>query len=254
MKVDYVHVYQLNSSDSHVDAQGAAAGSATATQVVNSTGGTTYGYSSFGASNATAMDLISGFLTGQDQIDLTKLNVSGGVSIDYRSGMNVVQYGTTAGGGYLGQVDVTGPIAVSDVLTSSATTPFTLHTSLANQTLQGGAGNDTLIGAGGGDTLTGGAGADNFLFSALSASPVANHDTITDFNWAQGDVIDVSGIVSQAQAITVTAFDHHANELMLSYDSAHDVTTLMIDKSGDGVADFSLAINGHQSFSHGWIL
>ncbi|MEE3099385.1 MAG: S8 family serine peptidase, partial [Pseudomonadota bacterium] len=53
--------------------------------------------------------------------------------------------------------------------------------------LQGGAGDDVLIGGAGRDRLTGGGGADVFAFGGRWGA-----DTITDFNAAQGDVIDLS--------------------------------------------------------------
>ena len=251
MKVDYVHAFQLSSSAAHVTSAGVAAGTAHAAMAANTTGGTTYAYSTAGASAPGSFDLISGFLTTQDKIDISKVDGGGPVSIDYQSGLTVVQYAQGAGG-YSGQVELTGALATTDIITSKASTAFVLHTSLAGVTLTGGAGNDTLIGAGGGDTLIGGAGADKFVFSALSASPTSNPDTISDFNWAAGDIIDISGILPTA--MKVTAFDHHANEAMLTYDAAHDITTLSIDKNGDGVADFMLKINGHQTFDHGWVL
>ena len=61
-------------------------------------------------------------------------------------------------------------------------------------TLSGGGGDDTLIGGAGQDVLTGGTGADRFAWNSLGDSSVAAPDRITDFAWAQGDVIDVSAI------------------------------------------------------------
>jgi Ca2+-binding RTX toxin-like protein len=55
-------------------------------------------------------------------------------------------------------------------------------------TLIGGGGNDTLVGEAGNDRLTGGAGADHFRFSL----PTEARDTITDFNSALGDRIEIS--------------------------------------------------------------
>jgi len=62
--------------------------------------------------------------------------------------------------------------------------------------LDGGAGDDSLSGGVGADRLTGGAGADDFVFnSALSST---NRDTITDFNFAQGDRIELDNDVFAA--------------------------------------------------------
>jgi Ca2+-binding RTX toxin-like protein len=52
--------------------------------------------------------------------------------------------------------------------------------------LFGRGGNDSLNGGAGNDTLIGGAGADTFVFL-----PGGGHDTITDFNSSQGDLIDL---------------------------------------------------------------
>ena len=55
--------------------------------------------------------------------------------------------------------------------------------------LEGQGGNDRLDGRGGADTLTGGGGADTFIYATGGGA-----DTITDFNRAEGDKIDVSGV------------------------------------------------------------
>jgi Ca2+-binding RTX toxin-like protein len=59
---------------------------------------------------------------------------------------------------------------------------------LGNDTLNGGLGNDTLIGGVGNDLLTGGGGADRFVFNSRNEGI----DIITDFNFGQGDRIQVS--------------------------------------------------------------
>lgn len=62
-----------------------------------------------------------------------------------------------------------------------------------NDTLNGGTGNDVLIGGAGNDTLTGGGGADRFVFAETGA---ANVDTITDYQFSQGNVIDLSPLLN----------------------------------------------------------
>lgn len=54
--------------------------------------------------------------------------------------------------------------------------------------MNGGSGNDTLVGGFGDDTLTGSSGADTFVIGSLSR----RIDTITDFEWEQGDKIEIS--------------------------------------------------------------
>ncbi|MCK1528422.1 hypothetical protein IVB15_12010, partial [Bradyrhizobium sp. 182] len=62
-----------------------------------------------------------------------------------------------------------------------------------NNTLDGQAGNDVIQGRGGADTLIGGAGNDQFVFTAVSDSTIASHDTISDFVHG-ADLIDTSAI------------------------------------------------------------
>lgn len=69
-----------------------------------------------------------------------------------------------------------------------------------DDTLSGGAGNDTIDGGAGNDVLKGDGGADLFHFSKNSG-----HDTIVDFNPAEGDRIDLSGTgIFQFSQIKVT--------------------------------------------------
>lgn len=78
---------------------------------------------------------------------------------------------------------------------------------LSNDTLSGGSGNDTLIGsnpaewdsgAGEYDRLTGGSGADTFVLGDSFEAYYQNsgHATITDFDWSEGDTIQVFGTAS----------------------------------------------------------
>ncbi len=61
----------------------------------------------------------------------------------------------------------------------------------------GGQADDFLHGGEGADTLTGGAGRDTFLFAAASATV----DVVTDFNPAQGDVIDLAGVLNGSSVL-----------------------------------------------------
>ncbi|MBN3890622.1 MAG: calcium-binding protein [Nostoc sp. JL31] len=64
----------------------------------------------------------------------------------------------------------------------------TIVGSSANNVLNGGAGSDTLVGGYGADVLTGGAGADKFVFN----SKFEGIDIIKDFQWREGDKIQIS--------------------------------------------------------------
>ncbi|WP_052119962.1 calcium-binding protein [Inquilinus limosus] len=108
--------------------------------------------------------------------------------------------------------------------------------------LFGGDGIDTLNGGAGADTLTGGAGADNFVFSAAADSGVgyAKADLITDF--ATGDKIDLSEIVSGGTFIGSAAFGHHVGEVRAV--TAGFQTGIFVDVNGDGAADMQIRLSG----------
>jgi Ca2+-binding RTX toxin-like protein len=63
--------------------------------------------------------------------------------------------------------------------------------SMLADTLSGGDGNDILAGRGGEDTLSGGAGADVFAY----LNPNEGGDTILDYNFAEGDALDLSALL-----------------------------------------------------------
>ncbi len=89
-------------------------------------------------------------------------------------------------------------------------------------TLNGGGGNDILIGGLGVDTLTGGSGADTFRLT-----DTASADIITDFNQAQGDIIDLSFLITVAAGHNVSEYIQHSG------------TTLQVDLNGNvGGANF----------------
>ncbi|MEH6631922.1 MAG: DUF5801 repeats-in-toxin domain-containing protein [Halopseudomonas aestusnigri] len=63
-----------------------------------------------------------------------------------------------------------------------------------DDTLVGNGGNDTLIGGAGSDTLTGGAGSDLFLFYGQNVG--VDVDTVKDYDKAEGDILDVSDLIT----------------------------------------------------------
>jgi hypothetical protein len=67
----------------------------------------------------------------------------------------------------------------------------------SDDTLAGGAAADQLLGAGGADRLSGGAAADVFRFTEPSSAV----DMITDFDPAEGDVIDIAGVLNGTSAL-----------------------------------------------------
>jgi hypothetical protein len=70
-----------------------------------------------------------------------------------------------------------------------------------NDMLDGGSGDDTLIGGSGADTLIGGSGADTFKVAD-------GDDTIKDYNFADGDVVDISDVFEDGvDSLEVTSID-----------------------------------------------
>ena len=105
-----------------------------------------------------------------------------------------------------------------------------IHGLGGNDTITGGTEDDEISGGTGDDTLTGNGGADRFMFSFFDAG----NDTITDFNAAQGDVIDLSYLLIGFDAganindyITVTA-TRQAVLLTIDYDGDDSNTNDMV--------------------------
>lgn len=117
--------------------------------------------------------------------------------------------------------------------------------------LEGGIGDDRIQGSYGRDVLAGGAGADTFIFSnGDSAASAAGADRIRDFSRAEGDRIDLSAIDANGGAagdgafifVGTTAFSGAAGELRFT--TSTTTTLVEGDMNGDGVADFSLIVDG----------
>lgn len=99
-----------------------------------------------------------------------------------------------------------------------------------NDKLYGEAGNDVLVGSFGADTLTGGSGADRFMITAydgVSSGP----DTITDFSRSQGDILDLSDILSGND---VNVLQNSINNFVFARNSGAD-TIIFVSFDNDGV-------------------
>lgn len=84
----------------------------------------------------------------------------------------------------------------------------TLSGLAGDDSLDGGIGNDSLNGGIGNDTLTGGTGADLFFYNSLADGI----DTITDFNAAEGDKIQISASGFGGGLVAgIPLFDYNAN-------------------------------------------
>lgn len=115
----------------------------------------------------------------------------------------------------------------------------TLHGNAHGGLVDGGAGNDTIIGDAGNnilvgglghDVLTGGAGADTFVWKAGDAgtTDAPATDVVTDFNIAEGDKLDLSGLLGEG------AKDNLDNYLNVTHENGN--TVLNISTTGDSAS------------------
>lgn len=118
--------------------------------------------------------------------------------------------------------------------------------------LDGGTGNDWLEGGSGSDRTTGGGGADSFVFRAgdFGSAVPSGADQILDFSQSDGDrirldLVDADVLTAGDQAFTfvgTAAFSNVAGELRYEQDGTN--TYLSGDTDGDGVADFTIRLDG----------
>src|SRR5690606_27129776 len=129
-----------------------------------------------------------------------------------------------------------------------------------NDIVSGGDGDDSVSGSAGADVATGGAGADRFYFAAgsLVAPNSPQIDRVTDFNAAEGDVINLVGIdanttVSGNQAfVEVAAFTGAAGQFVLETHPGYCLA--LFDTNGDGTADLASRVGGVTDGVAGWVL
>jgi Ca2+-binding RTX toxin-like protein len=119
---------------------------------------------------------------------------------DYSASPSAVNVNLLTGRGSGGdaQGDVLG--GIENVVGSNQADTLTGNT--GSNVLAGGLGTDRLDGGRSHDTLTGGPSADTFLFLADALTPVqlgsAVFDRILDYDFAEGDVLDFSALISPA--------------------------------------------------------
>lgn len=113
-----------------------------------------------------------------------------------------------------------------------------------------GAGSDVLIGGHlvdlldgdyGNDTLTGGEGGDKFFYESVFDSLPNDPDLITDFGGRDRIQLFATSAVSSYH-IGSTA--NHAGDVLVSYDSSSDTTTLRVFTNGDDKVDMAIMLNG----------
>jgi ELWxxDGT repeat protein len=130
--------------------------------------------------------------------DLASIHAPGRAADTFRSAASVTALAATTANLLLtgsAAINGTGNVLANTLTGNSAAN--ILNGAAGADRLIGGAGNDRLNGGLGNDTLTGGFGADIFRFDAALSS-TTNRDTITDFNPAQGDRIQLENTVLPA--------------------------------------------------------
>ncbi|MEO1018907.1 MAG: DUF4114 domain-containing protein, partial [Pseudomonadota bacterium] len=96
--------------------------------------------------------------------------------------------------------------------------------------LRGGDGDDLLIGGANPDSLSGDAGADTFKYTGLGDA----RDTILDFNANDGDRLDISDLIDQAETVTGTPITQANLDQFFRLDPVGDDINVIADLDGAG--------------------
>ena len=113
---------------------------------------------------------------------------SGNDTVSYAGSTGAVTVLLYSGVGSRGDAEGDQLIGIENIIGSNFDDILT-GSFLSGQLIEGRAGDDILKGGAGADMLTGGSGSDTFVFKVGYDA-----DTITDFSFVQGDVIDISTI------------------------------------------------------------
>lgn len=112
-----------------------------------------------------------------------------------------------------------------------------------------------LVGGLNSDTMTGGLGADTFIVLQESITGTIETDIILDFNQAEGDILDVTGIDAnstlagnQAFAFVTSHTNNAAGQMTAS--PAAGVTVLRFYTNADNVADYQIRVTGDHTLDH----
>jgi hypothetical protein len=100
--------------------------------------------------------------------------------------------------------------------------------------ITGGSGDDILVGGAGSDILTGGDGADIFVWNSGDTGV----DTITDFDTAEGDVLDLADILD-SETDTAVSLDGY-----LSFSSDGTDTTVSVSETSGGAVNQTIILQG----------
>ena len=149
--------------------------------------------------------------------------------------------------------------ANTEKLVLTGTDDLTANGNEIRNQIFGNSGDNVIDGDDGRDLLYGRDGADTFVFNAITDSDVAvsGRDIIKDFDFAEGDRIDLSGIdadFGQAgdqgfQFVGTDAFSGQAGELRTKFGGGN--TLIQGDTNGDGAADFAVLLQGQQTLDNG---
>ncbi|MCE3289609.1 MAG: Ca2+-binding protein toxin-related, partial [Caulobacter sp.] len=146
-------------------------------------------------------------------------------------------------------IDGTGNGAANNLQGNSGAN--TLDGGAGVDTINGNDGDDFIIGGAGNDLLRGGTGEDHFIVAHAFGATLET-DQIYDFSAAEGDIMDFSGAYGGTLSV-VSSFSKTAGEMTVSF--AGGITTVRIDTSGDGKADYQVKINGDVTGETGdWLL
>ncbi|MEX2129696.1 MAG: M10 family metallopeptidase C-terminal domain-containing protein [Xanthobacteraceae bacterium] len=148
-------------------------------------------------------------VTGGGNLTLKGFNAAS-ASIEVWEGNGQAVFGTTSANtlNFSGLTALSGMSCVdggkgNDTITGSDFADD-LRGGAGNDKVQGGGGDDRLDGGVGKDTLTGGADADTFVFKLSGAT---NFDVITDYNFEDGDVIELSALLDAGYGPTSNVSD-----------------------------------------------
>lgn len=203
----------------------------------------TYGITTNGFGGDAAGDQISGFrnVIGSRGDDFITDTVKGTIAFGYND--NAFSGGRGADSLVMGGGNDTASGGVGD------------------DSLSGEAGKDKLLGGGGADLMAGGGAADRFVFKVQSDSTVAaaGRDTISDFNHAAGDRIDLSAMdadltsttTNEAYAFRTTAQGFSGNGAEVTWRAVAGGVRVLADSDGDGAADFAIFLQGMASLVAG---
>ena len=125
-------------------------------------------------------------------------------------------------------------------------------THVTGNSLLGTDGDDILMGGSGSNTLTGGGGGDTFVIDASKLSGTI-HDMITDYNFTDGDKVDLSELLNGLPSNTTSLADH-VSVTQTGSQVGTNTYSLNVDTDGAAgsaqpvhVADVTLADTTHHS-------